>query len=602
MSGKPILALYLLAWLSPALCYLLVDFSGMSIAKVLVTLLFLLVWHLAFPSFRRAVFYSLPIFVILLPFDLFFFSIYREPPGTPVLLSIVDSNIVEATDFMRGRAITLLWLVLLTTGIWLLTAYVARRGAGQGWKWYTPGCRTLARQVLVSLFVFMVLFAGGPDIEHALANSGHPRLAASARAADQNLLAPLANLRPIFPIGRLLSMGEFCREYSSLRLADQSREQFRYNAHQVDAPASRQIYVLVIGETARADRFAPNGFTRGLQSFLAHHDNIVPLSNIISPFTYTSLSVPTMLTPPVPEADGGRDRALSLVSAFREAGFKTYWISNQEPIGIRETEVSHFSREADETVFMNLSIRTMHKDGLYDEYMIAPLAKFLARKEPKQFFVLHLLGSHDSYERRYPPSFDVFQPSLRSLEHPDQHDRQNKAAVENSYDNAMRYTDYVLARIIDTLAGQHAVSALVYAADHGETLFDGDCGRSGHGSTGKQEFPVAALVWVSNQYKAQWPERFQLLVKNAASPITTQAILPTLLDLASIRSMQLDLSNSLVSALFETHTRWVNAPDPIDWDSATTRGPCRLLVANKRKDKGTIAASGGHAVAGAMER
>jgi glucan phosphoethanolaminetransferase (alkaline phosphatase superfamily) len=300
-----------------------------------------------------------------------------------------------------------------------------------------------------------------------------------------------------------------------------------------------------------------------------------------------------MLTPPVPAADGGRDRARSLVSAFREAGFKTYWISNQEPIGIRETEVSHFSREADETVFMNLSIRTMHKDGLFDEYMVPSLAKYLARQEPKQFFVLHLLGSHDSYQRRYPSAFDVFQPSLRSLDHPDHHDRRNKVAVENSYDNAMLYTDYVLARIIDTVASQNAVSALVYAADHGETLFDGGCERSGHGSSGKQEFPVAAMVWVSNQYKAQWPKRFQLLVKNAPSPITTEAILPTLLDLASIHSMQLDLSNSLVNASFETRTRWVNAPDPIDWDSATTRGSCRLLVANKAKDKGAVVAGGG---------
>lgn len=601
MLGKPILALYLLAWLSPSLCYLLADFSVMSIAKVLVTLLFVLVWHLAFPSFRRAVDYSFPIFLILLPFDLFFFSIYREPPGTPVLLSIVDSNMIEATDFMRGRATTLLYLVMLTTGTWFLAAHAARGGAGQRWRWYSLSSRKIARHALVSLVVLMVLFAGGPTIEHALANAGHARLASSTKAADQNLLAPIANLRPIFPIGRFVSMGEFYREYTFLRLAEESRERFRYNARQVDAPASRQIYVLVIGETARADRFALNGYTRGLPSLLAHHDNVVPLSDIISPFTYTSLSVPTMLTPPVPEANGGRERARSLVSAFREAGFKTYWISNQEPIGIRETEVSHFSREADETVFMNFSIRTMHKDGLYDEYMIPTLAKFLARQEIKQFFVLHLLGSHDSYQRRYPSAFDVFQPSLRSLDHPDHHDRRNKVAVENSYDNAMLYTDYVLSSIIDTLAGQNAVSALVYAADHGETLFDGDCERSGHGSSGKQEFPVAAMVWVSDQYKAQWPKRFQSLVKNAPSPITTEAILPTLLDLASIRSMQLDMSNSLVNATFEKRTRWVNAPDPIDWDSANTRGSCRLLVANKAKDSRAVA-GGGHGAPKAMAR
>lgn len=87
MSRKLILVAYVLAWLSPAFCYLFADFRVESAAKVLATAIFFVVWHLAFGSFRRAVDWSLPVFLILLPFDLFFFSIYREPPGTPVLLA-----------------------------------------------------------------------------------------------------------------------------------------------------------------------------------------------------------------------------------------------------------------------------------------------------------------------------------------------------------------------------------------------------------------------------------------------------------------------------------------------------------------------------------
>jgi glucan phosphoethanolaminetransferase (alkaline phosphatase superfamily) len=294
----------------------------------------------------------------------------------------------------------------------------------------------------------------------------------------------------------------------------------------------------------------------------------------------------------VPNTDEGRDHAKSLITAFREAGFKTYWISNQEPIGIHESEITHFSREADESVFMNLSIRTMHKDGFFDEHIISPLAQFLARREPKQFFVLHMLGAHDSYQRRYPPEFDVLQPSLRSLDNPDHHDRRNKLAVENSYDNAMRYTDYVLARMIDTLRAQNAISALVYSADHGETLFDGNCERSGHGSSSRQEFPIAAMVWVSKEYKTQWPKRFARLSENASAPITTEAILPTMLNLASIDARGIDWSRSLVSDAFRRQTRWVNAPDPIDWDTATTRGACNLLVGTKSKEHPVIAVSG----------
>lgn len=594
MWTKQVLPAYLLAWLSPAICFLLSDFRLISVEKVLLALAFFCVWHLAFASFERAVYYSAFFLLVLLPFDLFFFFVYQEPPGTPVLLSIGDSNMIEAADFMRGRATTLLCCTLFAAGIWLMTARAARQGLGRNWRCYRRGIRRPARAVLALLAALVVLFPTAPAAEHLLRDAGHAELAAAVKKADDGLLAPLANVRPIFPLGRFVSLGEFCRESTYLRHAEQSRALFRYHARQLQPPAARQIYVLVIGETARADRFALNGYTRGLPSFLARQENVVPIPDIITPFTYTNLSVPTMLTPPLPQ-DQERERARSLVSAFREAGFKTYWISNQQPIGMRETEVSHFSREADEAVFMNLSIRTMHMDGLYDEHLIAPLAKFLARHEQKQFFVLHMLGSHDSYQRRYPAAFDIFQPSLRSLHDPDHHDRRNKLAVENSYDNAMHYTDYVLASIIETLGRQDAVSALVYAADHGETLFDGTCGRSGHGSSGRQEFPVAAMAWVSRQYKAQWPGRFERLAKNATAPITTEAILPTMLDLAEIDTPQLDRSRSLASASFQAQTRWVNAPEPIEWDSATTRGACHLLVAGKPKDKlPALAGGGGH--------
>ncbi|GAB3445945.1 phosphoethanolamine transferase [Massilia solisilvae] len=590
---KLALPAYLLAWLSPSLCFLLSDFRLVSVEKVLLTLAFFCVWHLAFASFERAVYYSAFFLLVLLPFDLFFFLVYQEPPGTPVFLSISDSNLIEATDFMRGRATSLLCCTLFAAGIWLMTARAARRGLGQNWRCYQRGTRRAARAVLALLAALMLQFPAAPAAERLLLDSGHAGLAAAVKKADDGLFAPLANVRPIFPLGRFISLGEFCRENTYLRHAEQQRALFRYHARQLHPPAARQIYVLVIGETARADRFVLNGYTRGLPSFLARQENVIPLHDIITPFTYTNLSVPTMLTPPLPQ-EQGRDRARSLVSAFREAGFKTYWISNQQPIGMRETEVSHFSREADEVVFMNLSIRTMHMDGLYDEHLIEPLAKFLARHEQKQFFVLHMLGSHDSYQRRYPPAFDILQPSLRSQHDPDHHDRRNKLAVENSYDNAMHYTDYVLARIIETVGRQDAVSALVYAADHGETLFDGDCGRSGHGSSGRQEFPVAAMAWVSHQYKAQWPARVERLVKNASAPITTEAILPTMLDLAAIDTTQLDQSRSLASAAFRAQTRWVNAPEPIDWDSATTRGACHLLVAGKPKDKLPALAGSGH--------
>jgi glucan phosphoethanolaminetransferase (alkaline phosphatase superfamily) len=572
-----VLPAYVLAWLLPGLLLLVVDLRTESATKLVFTVLFFCAWHLACKDFRRSVYYSL-FFFLLLPFDLWFFYIYREPPGTAVLLSLGASNMREASDFMRGRGLVLVAALVFSTGVWLLTAKAAQQGMGKNWKCYNKASRRLARTFLFLLGASWLLFSTAPVTERFLNGAGRHSVAASIDRLDQMARVPLVKLSAIFPVGRMVSMGEYYREAMYWKYAGENKSTYRYNARQSDVPAARQIYVLVIGETARADHFPLNGHARGHPAFLAGVENVIPLTDIVSQWTYTTLAVPAMLTPALPGSDGKRDHVKSLVSAFREAGFKSYWISNQQSVGIGETPISHLAREADETVFLNLSIGIMRRHGLYDEHLLAPLENFLSRKEEKQFFVLHLLGSHDAYEKRYPAEFDVYKPSLLSLNDPDHHDRRNKREAVNSYDNAIRYTDYVLAKLIEAVRKENAVATLVYAADHGETLFDGECHRSGHGSSGKQEFPVAAMVWVSDEYKRQWPARFMQLRAHASAPITTESILPTALDMAAIETDRLDRTRSLVNPAFKVQTRWVNASAALDWDQAATKGSCNMLV------------------------
>lgn len=570
-----VVVLYLLGWLLPGLLYLYVDWGSWN--KLLFTMVFVCAWHLAFADFLRSVYYSL-FFYLLLPFDLFFFYIYREPPGTAVLLSIGDSNMVEAADFMRGRGLVLFLLAALAMSVWLLTVKAAQHGMGREWKLYNKKSRLYSRIFVCWLAGCWIVFTTAPLLERMLTGAAHEWVTLVSTRFDHMVGSPLGKLRPSFPVGRLVSLGDYYRELAYLRDAAENKARFRYNARQAVVPAARQVYVLVIGETARADRFSLNGYARAQSPFLANIDNVIPLTNIVSAWSFTKGAVPAMLTPALSSAHGKRQYAKSLVSAFREAGFRSYWISNQLPMGMRETEISHYAREADKAVFLNQSMRLERQPGLYDGNLLAPFRQLLSTKEEKQFFVLHLLGAHDAYEKRYPPEFDFFKPSLLSLHNPDYHDRRNKREVNNSYDNAMRYTDYVLSRLIEAIKQEHAVATLVYSADHGETLFDGECHRSGHGSAAKQEFPIAAMVWVSDEYKQQWPDKLRHLRAHAAKPITAQSILPTALDLAAIDSDYLDPNLSLANPAFKAGKRWVNSSGLVDWDASTTKGPCSIVV------------------------
>lgn len=569
-------ALYVLALLSPGIWLLVIDTSLESFAKLVFAGLLLWVWHLAFTSTRRAMIAALWMF-ILLGGDLFFFFIYREPPTTPVLLSISETNPGEALDFLRGRVTLLLMFFALSLGVWWIGL---RAGAP-----VPPDCprraivRVLARLALGGLLLSWSLFVLTPMVENLAIHAPAWQTTASAvKKLDRPLAAILIRTKGTFPYGRLVSIGEYMREEMNFKNSNLRKSQFLFHARQKAPPPGRQVYVLVIGETARADHSQLNGYARATAPLLFKEPNLFPLRDIVSPWSFTNHAVPVILNR-ISAHDGEPvSNEKSIIGAFREAGFKTYWLSNQQPVGLGETVITYFAREAHEAIFLNTSARIMEKAGSYDEQLLAPLKRLINRNEDKSFFVIHLLGSHDSYDKRYPPAFDVFQPSLSAQSNPDHHDVRNKAAVINSFDNSMRYTDYVVAQIIDTVRATHATATVVYSSDHGETLFDDGCTRSGHGSSAKQEFPVSAAIWTSDQHRTYWPNKSAALALNAAKPITTEYLFSSAIDLAGIELDQPDMGHSLASSQFTVQTRWVNAPDRIDWDKAGTRGSCHMLV------------------------
>lgn len=578
-SGYGVWALYFAALLIPGIWLIAVDWGIESFVKLVFSVIFLSAWYLSFRDMSRAVNYSV-VFFALLPLDIFFFHIYGEPPTTPVLLAMSESNIGEAIDFMRGREILLVTIVLSCMTLWLVTTRAAR---GVNFKIfdarYLP-IRFVARSILGSLIVMGFIFVTMPLVDKlTIAHLINENVSSEFKRIDDKSSTYFVRLKGTFPVGRLVSVAEYFREEMNFSNSNIKKSHFRFHARQSDQPTERQIHVLVIGETARGDHSQLNGYHRETNPILSRHEHIVPLRDIVSPWTFTNRSVPVMITHIPGNTSSRTIDEKSIVGAFREAGFQTYWISNQQPIGLGETSITHFAREAHESIFLNTSAKVMLTEGNYDEQVLGPLTRIIGKNEKKQFIVIHLLGSHDSYDKRHPIEFEVFKPSLRSLQNANHHDVQNKIETINSFDNSMRYTDFVLSKIIGIVDATNSISSVFYSSDHGETLFDGSCVRSGHGSSGKQEFSVAALAWISKGHRSYWPHKYETLVRNAPKRITTEYIFPTVINLAGISTTPSDSERSLSSDEFRLQKRLVNAPEPIDWDDSSTKGACNLLVA-----------------------
>jgi lipid A ethanolaminephosphotransferase len=142
-------------------------------------------------------------------------------------------------------------------------------------------------------------------------------------------------------------------------------------------------------------------------------------------------------------------------------------------------------------------------DECYDEILVRRLQAELAEVHGNTVIVLHMMGNHGpAYFRRYPAAFRRFTPDCATAELRDC----SREQVVNAYDNAILYTDHVLAGVVHTLAQQSQTidTAMLYVSDHGESL--GENGLYLHGlpysiapSTQKH---VPMVVWLSPQFSA----------------------------------------------------------------------------------------------------
>lgn len=385
----------------------------------------------------------------------------------------------------------------------------------------------------------------------------------------------LDRLAGVFPVGPIISLEEYYidrRDDVALRA---QRAAWRFGAKPDASLSARQIYVLVIGEASRRDHWQLNGYKRADNPHLAREPGLVSFGNAITPWPFTLASVPVIMTRKAASNNSQILTEPSIIGLFNEAGFRSYYLSNQAHAGAG-SEIEQISQEADKQIWLNASANNVFGESSYDGVLLKPLARILAQPEHKQFIVLHLMGSHDSYTRRYPPAFDHFHgpphrqsaggaPLTAEVRH-----------LRNTYDNTILYTDDVLSQVLDMLQKTGAVAGVFYISDHGESLLDGSCTQRGHGGTAEEQFETSAFAWLSNRYQQRFPQALGILRAHAEAPISTRNVFSSLADLAHITYTGEDPTRSVFNARFQLHRRRVNVGEHlVDWDHSIREGACR---------------------------
>lgn len=137
---------------------------------------------------------------------------------------------------------------------------------------------------------------------------------------------------------------------------------------------------------------------------LSKEKSLVCFTDVVTQCNATHKSVPLILSAASADNFEIIYKQKSIITAFKEAGFKTAFLSNQVP---NNTFTDFFSREADVVKFLRGDPLAISNNPL-DHDLLPLLDNFIAKGGNKQFIVLHTYGSHFNYCDRYSDKFKVF--------------------------------------------------------------------------------------------------------------------------------------------------------------------------------------------------
>ena len=292
--------------------------------------------------------------------------------------------------------------------------------------------------------------------------------------------------------------------------------------------AKPKLMVFVVGETARADHFGLNGYTRNTTPLLSKQSNLYSFKEAVSCGTSTAYSVPCMFSYANREnydIDTAKYNE-NVLDTLSKQGVNVVWRDNNSSSkGVADRVTFEGYKTADTNPNCDVECRDI---GMLDGF--DKLVK--SGSSPKDTLILlHQMGNHGpAYYQRYPKEFETYKPVCMTNEL----SKCDTQSVINGYDNAILYTDYFLDNVIDTLKTyeQDYDVVMVYMSDHGESL--GENNIYLHGLPYKfapdTQKHVPAVIWSPNSNDIGADS----LSNMSSQPVSHDFITPTLLSFFGI--------------------------------------------------------------------
>lgn len=410
-----------------------------------------------------------------------------SPDSSMVLGALANSHVREGTEYLRTNAPG----VLLRTAPALLAAAALAWAVRQGARW-APSASAWRppRRLVVALAALLLLVAG---VAHASKpwRRMHPALFWSQWwDSAQQLRAGWAQ---------------------QMQMRARTLERARAAAPTLAFDGGSTV-MLVVGESVNRDNLGLYGYTRDTTPRLAAErarlgDHLLVLRHAWSADASTLPALHNLFR----FGQGERGDAPHLLALARAAGYKVWWIGNQDDIALESLHAGLADR-------MEMINRRPGRGGdTLDGELLDEVRAALADEAPRKLLVVHMMGAHPHYGLRYPTGANPFAGSDDAVEQQLQRDGRSAWTREarQEYDAALRYHDSVLAELLGSLregAPSGTRAAWMYLSDHGQEVGH-ELDRAGHSAATAAGYRIPALIWrsepldpavASRPFRADW--------------------------------------------------------------------------------------------------
>ena len=525
-------------------------FAASAICSV--TILFFALYALSFYSarlYKILAFALLAINVIFAIAQIFLIFSLELTYSHGTLDALVQTTPKEAFEFAHAFLNFKLIAAFLALLIFVITALRLRVSQRARMKL----CRAIKLVFLLSLLVFA-------------AHTAFKTYVAKSSKMRASVIIAL-NKIPIYNFA-FVTKDYFGADFKSVRELQAGYQSIYASHSHKTAPNRISNVVFIIGESLQRNFMSLYGYylptTPNLQA-LEQSGNLIAFSDVVSPGAKTNDVLKYVLNFGNYESEKQRpwNANLDIVNLARLANYETFWISNQERYGQWAVASGASAQMTDHSDFTN-QIPVYKYAYSLDEVMLPSIKNFKsgARKSPlthknessaaeaggtqkkDKFFILHLMGSHPSYEFRYPKSFAKFSAEQISREPLDEEQKKELA----HYLNTVAYNDFIVSEIYKIFASDNTL--IVYFSDHAQSLYQYR-GKLIHGGINRFTLEIPLIFMASDKFKEQNADLWARITAAKDRPFLNDDLIHAIAEILEMTDLpEFDPARSVINADF----------------------------------------------------